>query len=50
MALNWHQIMEFFDVGKDMVERFGIIPSTIYNMDEKSIQLGVGKQMLVLVD
>jgi hypothetical protein len=30
--------------------QFGIKPHNFYNMDEKGVQLGVGKQVKVLVD
>lgn len=49
-ALNRTQVTGFFKVLKDVVDEFQILPSNIYNMDEKGVQLGVGKRVLALVD
>ena len=35
---------------KDLIEKFSIPEENIYNMDEKGIQLGIGAQVLALVD
>lgn len=49
-ALNKTQVTEFFDILKDLTEQYHIKPHNIYNMDEKGLQLGVGKRAKVLVD
>ncbi|KAJ3576997.1 hypothetical protein NP233_g9 [Leucocoprinus birnbaumii] len=49
-ALNCPQVTEFFAILEDVIRKFEITPSNIYNMDEKGVQLGIGKRMLALVD
>jgi hypothetical protein len=49
-ALNKTQVTEFFEILKDLTEKYHIKPHNIYNMDEKGLQLGVGKRARVLVD
>jgi hypothetical protein len=49
-SLNRAQVSEFFNILKELVTEYGILPENTYNMDEKGIQLGVGKRTLVLVD
>ena len=49
-CLNRTQVSEFFDILRELVTQYNIAPSNMYNMDEKGIQLGVGKRTLVLVD
>jgi hypothetical protein len=49
-ALNHTQVTNFFDILTDLITEYKIIPENIYNMDEKGIQMGVGKRTLVLVD
>ena len=49
-CLNRTQVSEFFDILRELVTQYNIVPSNMYNMYEKGIQLGVGKQTLVLVD
>jgi hypothetical protein len=49
-SLNLAQVSGFFNILQDIILQYDIVPSNIYNMDEKGIQLGVGKRMLVLVD
>lgn len=43
-------IAEFYDVYEDILRTHDISPSSIYNMDEKGIQLGVGRREKVFVD
>ncbi|KAF8200886.1 hypothetical protein BJ912DRAFT_921467 [Pholiota molesta] len=43
-------VTEFFEILKDLTEKYHIKPHNIYNMDEKGLQLGVGKRARVLVD
>jgi len=49
-ALNQTHVTGFFDILTKLVEEYNIVPENIYNMDEKGIQMGVGKSTLVLVD
>jgi len=49
-ALNRTQVSEFYDILRGLITEYGIKMRDIYNMDEKGIQLGVGKHTLVLVD
>ncbi len=49
-ALNRTQVSKFFQILKDVVMEFDILPSNIYNMDKKGVQLGIGKRTLALVD
>jgi hypothetical protein len=42
--------MEYFEILQKIIEDNQIPPENIYNMDEKGIQMGVGKRTLVLVD
>jgi hypothetical protein len=49
-ALNRPQVTEYFNILIELITKYNIIPSNIYNMDEKGVQLGIGKRTLVLVD
>ncbi|KAH7929520.1 DDE-domain-containing protein [Leucogyrophana mollusca] len=49
-ALNRSQVSEYFTILGDLISRYNVLPSNIYNMDEKGIQLGIGKRTLVFVD
>ncbi|KAF9470613.1 hypothetical protein BDN70DRAFT_770952, partial [Pholiota conissans] len=49
-ALNKTQVTEFFDILQDLITQYKIKPHNLYNMDEKGIQLGIGKRVKVLVD
>jgi hypothetical protein len=49
-SLNRAQVSEFFNILQELITVYNIVPSNMYNMDEKGIQLGVGKRTLVLVD
>ncbi|KAG2739241.1 hypothetical protein P692DRAFT_201677417, partial [Suillus brevipes Sb2] len=49
-ALNRPQVTEYFNILVELITKYNIIPSNIYNMDEKGVQLGIGKRTLVLVD
>lgn len=48
--LNEHTVNGFYDILQELVETYQITPENTYNMDEKGIQLGVGKKVLALVD
>jgi len=49
-ALNKTQVTEIFKILHDLITSYKITPNNLYNMDEKGIQLGVGKQTWALVD
>jgi hypothetical protein len=49
-SLNRTQVSEFFNILQELIAEYNITPSNMYNMDEKGIQLGMGKRTLVLVD
>ncbi|KAF5375872.1 hypothetical protein D9615_008241 [Tricholomella constricta] len=49
-SLNRTQVNEFFEIYHELITSLQIEPHNIYNMDEKGIQLGIGKRALVLVD
>jgi hypothetical protein len=49
-AVNRTVVSEFYDILQELVETYQIPPENIYNMDEKGIQLGIGKRVKVLVD
>ncbi|KAK0461869.1 uncharacterized protein EV420DRAFT_1477588 [Desarmillaria tabescens] len=49
-ALNPATTTEFFKLLKEISEKYDIAQENIYNMDEKGIQLGIGKRVLALVD
>ena len=42
--------MEFFEILCDLITQYKITPNNLYNMDEKGVQLGVGKRTQALVD
>ena len=49
-ALNKTTVSSFFDILKDVIERYKIEPKHIYNMDEKGIQMGVGGLVRTIED
>jgi hypothetical protein len=49
-CLNRALVSEYFDILESLLEEYNIPPENIYNMDEKGIQLGVGRREMVLVD
>lgn len=50
-ALNQNVVHNFFEMYSELMEKYEIQPQNLYNMDEKGIQLGVGKRShAVLVD
>ena len=48
--VNHPTIYKFFDILEELVKEFNIPIENIYNMDEKGIQLGVGKHVAAIVD
>jgi hypothetical protein len=50
MALNPKAVESFYETLKELIEEHNIPPENIYNMDEKGIQLGVGKKVLAFFD
>jgi hypothetical protein len=49
-SLNRTVVNEFFELIRDLIETHNIPPENIYNMDEKGVQLGIGKRIAALVD
>ena len=49
-VLNKTQVTGFFNILHDLLTHYKITPNNLYNMDEKGVQLGVGKQTQALVD
>ena len=48
---NLLNILNFFEMYSELMEKYEIQPQNLYNMDEKGIQLGIGRQnQAVLVD
>lgn len=48
--VNRATINKFFDMLEEIITEFKIPAENIYNMDEKGIQLGVGKRVAAIVD
>lgn len=49
-SLNPAAVSGFYDVLHELVGEYSIPEENIYNMDEKGIQLGIGKKVRALVD
>ncbi|KAF8993039.1 hypothetical protein BDZ89DRAFT_911548, partial [Hymenopellis radicata] len=49
-ALNPTVVKDFYQTLKQVLDEYDIPPENIYNMDEKGIQLGLGKGVAALVD
>jgi hypothetical protein len=49
-SLNPNAVRDYFDLLTEILAEYNIIPENIYNMDEKGIQLGIGKRVAALVD
>jgi hypothetical protein len=49
-ALNPTTVGGFYDNLKDILDKYDIPEENIYNMDEKGIQLGMGKRVHAMVD
>jgi len=48
--LNPAAVLNFYDTLNDLVMKYEITKENIYNMDEKGIQLGMGKRVHAMVD
>jgi len=48
--VNYATIMNFRDIFEEVVAFFNIPPENMYNMDEKGLQLGVGKRIAAIID
>ena len=48
--MNPTLVQEYFDILTELITTYQIPPENIYNMDEKGVQLGVGKHVLAFVD
>ena len=49
-CLNPTLVNEFYDLLEEVICTYNITPENIYNMDEKGVQLGVGKKVAAFVD
>lgn len=49
-ALNPTVVKEFFGMLDELIEKYQIPAENIYNMDEKGVQLGIGKRIAALID
>ena len=49
-SLNPTAVAGFYDNLKDILDKYDIPEENIYNMDEKGIQLGMGKRVCAMVD
>lgn len=49
-CLNRPLVNEYFDILEEVITEYNIPVENIYNMDEKGIQMGIGKRTMVLVD
>ena len=49
-ALSPAAVSNFYDTLNDLVTKYDITKENIYNMDEKGIQLGMGKRVPAMVD
>jgi hypothetical protein len=49
-ALNKTAVQEFYQVFGELIEKYGLTPGDIYNMDKKGFQLGIGQKAPVVVD
>ena len=49
-ALNPAAVVDFYEMLGDITKEYNIPEENIYNMDEKGVQLGVGRRVLALVD
>ena len=49
-TMNPTAVAGFYDNLKDILDKYDILEENIYNMDEKGIQLGMGKRVCAMVD
>ncbi|KAF5344472.1 hypothetical protein D9758_014145 [Tetrapyrgos nigripes] len=49
-ALNQKTVNDHFDLLESTIKEFNIDPEHMWNMDEKGIQLGIGRRIAALVD
>ena len=49
-ALNRHAVNGFFDMLTEVIEKYGILPENLYNMDEKGLQLGIGARATAMIN
>ena len=49
-ALNPAAVADFYEMLGDIMKEYNIPQENIYNMDEKGVQLRVGRRVLTLVD
>ena len=48
--VNYANVNNFYDMYEGLVEEYNIPIENIYNMDEKGLQLGVGKRIAAIID
>ena len=49
-ALNPTAVSEFYDILEELIDEYKITEENIYNMDEKGIQLGMGKHVCAFMN
>jgi hypothetical protein len=49
-SLNKTVVQKFYDIIEELINEYQIPPENIYNMDEKGIQMGIGKRIWAIVD
>ena len=49
-AVNQTVVSEYFVMLADIIDKYEVPAENIYNMDEKGIQLGVGKRVAAIID
>ncbi|KAK0439268.1 uncharacterized protein EV420DRAFT_1241725, partial [Desarmillaria tabescens] len=49
-CLNHPMMNHYYDKLETIMKEFDIPQENVYNMDEKGIQMGIGKRTMVLVD
>jgi hypothetical protein len=49
-ALNPTVVAEYFELLAEVINKYQVPPENIFNMDEKGIQLGVGKRVAAIID
>ena len=48
--VNLPTVTKFFYLFSSLIDEFDIIPSCLFNMDEKGVQLGTGRRLTAIVD
>jgi len=48
--VNHSTINNFYDIYEELITKYNVPQENIYNMDEKGVQLGLGKRVAAIVD